>query len=72
MLHDGATICLDLGQGSFAYGLGHAYAALAAAGFESLAFRRRAGDPRAGASVDIPDPVRGRRHAPNERRHPSL
>ena len=48
---------------SFAYGLGHAYAAIAAAGFESLAFRRRAGDPRAGASVDMPDRVRGRARA---------
>jgi len=57
---------------SFAYGLGHVYAAIAAAGFEALAFRRRAGDPRAGASVEVPDPVRGRRHTPNERRHPSL
>jgi len=45
---------------SFAYGLGHAYAAVAAAGFESLAFRRRPGDPRAGASVDLPDRVRRR------------
>ncbi len=43
--------------GSFAYGLGHAYATLAAAGFEELAFRRRAGDPRAGASVEIPAAV---------------
>jgi histidinol-phosphatase (PHP family) len=45
---------------SFAYGLGHAYAAVATAGFESLAFRRRAGDPRAGASVDLPDRARRR------------
>ena len=44
---------------SFAYGLGHAYAALAAAGFEALAYRRRAGDPRAGARVEVPDRVRG-------------
>ena len=42
---------------SFAYGLGHAYAALAAAGFEALAFRRHADDPRAGAGVAIPDRV---------------
>jgi len=55
--------------GSFAYGLGHAYAALAAAGFESLSFRRRAGDPRAGASVDIPDRVRER---PGATRDPRL
>ena len=47
------------GARSFAYGLGHAYAAIAAAGFESLAFRRRAGDPRSGASVEIPDRVLG-------------
>jgi histidinol-phosphatase (PHP family) len=39
---------------SFAYGLGHAYAALAAAGFEALAFRRHAGDPRAGERLEIP------------------
>jgi len=58
--------------GSFAYGLGHVYATLAAAGFESLAFRRRAGDPRAGVSVDMPDRVRERFRAPNERGHPSL
>jgi histidinol-phosphatase (PHP family) len=44
---------------SFAYGLGDAYAALAAAGFEALAFRRRAGDPRAAASVAIPERVLG-------------
>ena len=54
--------------GSFAYGLGHAYAALAAAGFESLSFRRRAGDPRAGASVDIPDRVRERPRATRDPR----
>jgi histidinol-phosphatase (PHP family) len=58
--------------GSFAYGLGHAYAALAAAGFEELAFRRRAGDPRAGAIVQIPAAVRGHAGAPNERGRPSL
>ena len=58
--------------GSFAYGLGHAYAALAAAGFEALAFRRRAGDPRAGASVEIPAAVRGHPGAPNERGRFSL
>ncbi len=58
--------------GSFAYGLGHAYAALAAAGFEELAFRRRAGDPRAGASVEIPAAVRGHAGVPNERVRPSL
>jgi histidinol-phosphatase (PHP family) len=58
--------------GSFAYGLGHAYAALAAAGFEELAFRRRAGDPRAGAIVQIPAAVRGHAGAPNERSRPSL
>jgi histidinol-phosphatase (PHP family) len=52
---------------SFAYGLGYAYAALAAAGFETLAFRRRAGDPRAGASVEIPDRVLGRPGAPPPR-----
>jgi len=45
---------------SFAFGLGHAYAAIVASGFKSLAFRRRVGDPRAGASVEIPDLVRGR------------
>jgi histidinol-phosphatase (PHP family) len=58
--------------GSFAYGLGHAYAALAAAGFEELAFRRRAGDPRAGAIVQIPAAVRGHAGTPNERGRPSL
>ena len=58
--------------GSFAYGLGHAYAALAAAGFEELAFRRRACDPRAGAIVQIPAAVRGHAGAPNERGRPSL
>jgi histidinol-phosphatase (PHP family) len=58
--------------GSFAYGLGHAYAALAAAGFEELAFRRRAGDPRAGAIVQIPAAVRGHAGAPNERGRLSL
>ena len=58
--------------GSFAYGLGHAYAALAAAGFEELAFRRRAGDPRAGEIVQIPAAVRGHAGAPNERGRPSL
>jgi len=39
---------------SFAYGLGHACAALAAAGFEALAFRRHAGDARAGERLEIP------------------
>ena len=39
---------------SFAYGLGRAYATLAAAGFEALAFRRGPGDPRAGVTVDVP------------------
>ena len=38
---------------SFAYGLGHAYAALASAGFEALAFRRHVGDPRAGERLEI-------------------
>jgi histidinol-phosphatase (PHP family) len=45
---------------SFAYGLGHAYAALAAAGFEALAFRRHAGDPRAGERLEIPARVLAR------------
>ena len=58
--------------GSFAYGLGHAYAALAAAGFEALAFRRHPGDPRAGAGVAIPDRVLGPRGVPNERGPSSL
>ena len=49
--------------GSFAYGLGHAYAALAVAGFEALAFRRHPGDPRAGAGGAIPDRVLGHRSA---------
>jgi histidinol-phosphatase (PHP family) len=49
---------------SFAYGLGYAYAALTGAGFGALAFRRRPGDPRAGAIVEIPDAVRGRPRAP--------
>jgi hypothetical protein len=44
------------------------YATLAAAGFESLAFRRRAGDPRAGASVDMPDRVRERPRATRDPR----
>ncbi len=43
---------------SFAYGLGHAYAAIAAAGFEALAVRRHPGDPRAGSSVRLPVPGR--------------
>jgi len=58
--------------GSFAYGLGHAYAALAAAGFEALAFRRHPGDPRAGAGIAIPDRVLGHRGVPNERGPSSL
>jgi histidinol-phosphatase (PHP family) len=58
--------------GSFAYGLGHAYAALAAAGFEALAFRRHPGDPRAGAGIAIPDLVLGPRGVPNERGPSSL
>jgi histidinol-phosphatase (PHP family) len=58
--------------GSFAYGLGHAYAALAAAGFEALAFRRHPGDPRAGTGIRIPDRVLGHRGVPNERGPSSL
>ena len=45
---------------SFAYGLGHAYAALAAAGFEAVAFRRHPGDPRAGERLAIPARVLAR------------
>jgi histidinol-phosphatase (PHP family) len=48
---------------SFACGLGHAYAALVAAGFEALAFRRHAGDPRAGERLDIPARVLARNSA---------
>ncbi len=39
---------------SFAYGLGHAYASLAAAGFEELSFRRAADGPRGAARLAIP------------------
>ena len=42
---------------SFAFGLGHAFAAAAAAGFDELAFRRAAGRPRAGDRVRIPDRI---------------
>ena len=48
---------------SFAYGLGHAYAALAAAGFEALAFRRHVGDARAGERLEIPARVLARKGA---------
>jgi histidinol-phosphatase (PHP family) len=44
---------------SFAFGLGYVYAAVAAAGFGALAFRRQAGDPRAGERVVIPERVLG-------------
>jgi len=57
---------------SFAYGLGHVYAAIAGAGFEALAFRRHPGDPRAGAGLAIPDRGLGPRRAPNERGPSSL
>jgi histidinol-phosphatase (PHP family) len=57
---------------SFAYGLGHAYAAIAAAGFDALAVRRHPGDARAGSSVGIPDRVLGVRLAPNARGPSSL
>ena len=57
---------------SFAYGLGHVYAAIAGAGFEALAFRRHPGDPRAGLGVAIPDRVLGPRGVPNERGPSSL
>ncbi len=51
---------------SFAYGLGHVYGALVAAGFEELAFRRHPGSPRAGASVEVPGRMLMARPAPNE------
>jgi histidinol-phosphatase (PHP family) len=57
---------------SFAFGLGHVYSALAAAGFEALTFRRHADDPRAGAGIAIPDRVLGTRGVPNERGPSSL
>ena len=57
---------------SFAYGLGHAYAAIAAAGFDAIALRRHPGDPRAGSSVGIPDRMLGVRLAPNARGPSSL
>ena len=57
---------------SFAYGLGHAYAAIAGAGFEALTFRRHPGEPRAGAGVAIPDRMLGRGGVPNERGPSSL
>jgi histidinol-phosphatase (PHP family) len=57
---------------SFAYGLGHVYAAITGAGFEALAFRRHPGDPRAGTGVAIPDRVLGPRGVPNERGPSSL
>src|ERR1700686_698922 len=62
---------------SFAYGLGHAYASIAAAGFKAVAFWRNPGDPRAGTRVGIPARMLVRptplvRPAPNARGPSSL
>jgi histidinol-phosphatase (PHP family) len=43
---------------SFAYGLGHAYALAAAAGFDEIAIRRAPGSPRPSDRVAIPERLR--------------